>query len=196
MQARGALMMEHRWIEKMIAVIEAAAERAESTGKADPLFIDKVVDFIRTYADRTHHGKEEDIMFRDLDRRDLSVEDRRIMDELIEEHVFGRRTTKELIDANTLYRKGDGRALSVVISKLQTFVDFYPKHIAKEDEVFFPAARTYMTDDDDLAMLNEFWEFDRRMIHEKYRLVVKDLAEEIGISATPPGEKPSSGTRP
>jgi len=90
MQARGPLMIEHRLIERMIAVIRNVLGQIESTGKVDPVFVDTAVDFIRTYADRTHHGKEEDILFRDLGKRNLSTEDQRIMHELIEEHIFGR----------------------------------------------------------------------------------------------------------
>jgi len=41
--------------------------------------------FIRFYADRTHHDKE-DILFRELDKRSLSDNDRRNMNELVEEH--------------------------------------------------------------------------------------------------------------
>lgn len=67
MQARGALMVEHRVIERMIALIEKALAQIESAGVIDALFVDAVVDFVRTYADRTHHGKEEDILFRDLE---------------------------------------------------------------------------------------------------------------------------------
>jgi hemerythrin-like domain-containing protein len=175
MQARGPLMIEHRLIERMIALIEGILEQIESAGKIDPVFVDTVVDFVRTYADRTHHGKEEDILFRDLDKKDLADEDRQVMKELIEEHVFGRKTTKALVDANTRYRKGDTSALADIAAKLKTLVDFYPKHIVKEDKVFFPASRTYLTDEEEQAMLAEFWEFDRRMIHEKYRAVVEAL---------------------
>ena len=42
-------------------------------------------------------------------------------------------------------------------------------------KVFFPAARAYFTDKEDQVMLAEFWEFDRKMIHEKYKSVVDDL---------------------
>ena len=34
--------------------------------EVDPVFIDTAVDFIRTYADRCHHGKEEDLLFKAL----------------------------------------------------------------------------------------------------------------------------------
>ena len=175
MQARGPLMIEHRLIERMIALIREALSQIEATEIADPLFIDTAVDFIRTYADRTHHGKEEDILFRDLEARGLSDADRRVMNELVEEHVFGRKTTRELVEANIRYRNGDKSALRVIAEKLKALVDFYPKHIAKEDKVFFPAARAYFTGEEEQAMLAEFYEFDRKMIHEKYRGVVAAL---------------------
>jgi len=175
MQARGPLMIEHRLIEQMLNVIQRALEQAEKTQAIDPYFVDTAVDFIRVYADRTHHGKEEDIMFRDLRKKQLSNEDRQVMDDLIEEHIFSRNTTKALVEANMRYRRGNEAALGEVTAHLKTLVEFYPKHIKKEDNVFFPASRTYFSDMEDQAMLNEFWEFDRKMIHEKYKAVVREF---------------------
>lgn len=124
MQARGPLMVEHRLIERMLAVIRQTLERIANTGEVDPLFVDTAVDFIVMYADRTHHGKEEDILFRDLQEKNLSKADEQVMDELIEEHIFGRQTTKTLIQANTHYRQGDASALETIAAKLRTLVDF------------------------------------------------------------------------
>ena len=175
MQARAPLMIEHRLIERMLSIIENAALKIEAKHMVDPVFVDTAVDFIHMYADRTHHGKEEDILFRKLKNKPLSDEDRRVMKELIEEHVFGRLTTKSLVAANTRYRNGDETALAEITDKLKTLIEFYPKHIEKEDKVFFPASRAYFTDEEDQAMLAEFWEFDRKMIHEKYKSVVEGL---------------------
>jgi hemerythrin-like domain-containing protein len=175
MQARGPLMMEHRLIERMISLVKDALAQIKATHKADPVFVDTAVDFIRMYADRTHHGKEEDILFRDLSKRPLSAKDQRLMKELIEEHIFGRQTTKAIVEANRRYRNGDESALADIATGLQTLIEFYPKHIEKEDKIFFPASREYFTDEEDQTMLAEFWEFDRKLIHEKYRSVVEGL---------------------
>jgi hemerythrin-like domain-containing protein len=173
-------MIEHRLIERMLAVIQDAVTQTEKTRKMDPFFVDAAVDFIRTYADRTHHGKEEEIFFKALNNKDLSDADRRVMNELVEEHVLGRSTTRTLVDANTRYRNGDSSALGEVVSCLRTLVDFYPRHIEKEDKVFFPASRVYFSEAEDQAMLDEFWDFDRKMIHEKYKSVVDDLKKQYG----------------
>jgi hemerythrin-like domain-containing protein len=97
------------------------------------------------------------------------------MEELVKEHRFGRQTTKSLIEANNRYRNGDETALSGIVDNLQTLIEFYPKHIEKEDKLFFPSSRAYFTDKEEQAMLGEFWEFDRKMIHEKYNSVVEEL---------------------
>lgn len=175
MQARGPLMIEHRLIERMIRLIGRALVRVESEGGIDPVLVDTAVDFIRTYADRTHHGKEEDILFRELEGKGLSIVDRQVMNELIQEHAFGRSTTASIVDANTRYRGGDESALADITAGLAVLVEFYPKHIEKEDKVFFPASRAYFTEGEDRAMLAGFREFDSRMIHEKYEAVVRDL---------------------
>jgi len=178
MQARGPLMIEHRLIEQMLSVVKKVLVKIEAEHEVDPVFVDLAVDFIRMYADRTHHGKEEDILFRELNKKPLNEKDRNIMRELIDEHVFGRHTTKALVEATSRYRNGDKAALTDIAAKLRTLVDFYPRHIEKEDKVFFPASRAYFTDEEDQAMLAEFFEFDRRMIHEKYRSVVEGLEKQ------------------
>jgi len=168
-------MIEHRLIEQMLTVIQRTLEHAGQTQAIDPYFVDTAVDFIRVYADHTHHGKEEDILFRELRKKPLSNEDRLLMDELIEDHIFSRNTTKALVEANMRYRRGSAAALAELLACLKTLVEFYPTHIRKEDDVFFPASRAYFSDQEDQAMLDEFWEFDRKMIHEKYKAVVKEF---------------------
>lgn len=175
MQARGPLMIEHRLIERMLSVVKSVLAKLKSKYEVDPVFIDSVVDFIRIYADQTHHGKEEDILFRELNKKQLLAEDRQIMEELIEEHVFGRQITKALVEANTRYRNGDETALTDIAANLKTLTEFYPEHIEKEDNLFFPSTRKYFTDEEEQDMLTEFWEFDRNMIHEKYKSLVDGL---------------------
>ena len=169
----GPLMKEHRLIERMIRIMNVGLEKIKKDSKADPSFIDAAVDFIRTYADRCHHGKEEDILFRDLAKKQLSEEHKRIMDELVEEHRLGRNNVKKLIAAKESYIKGDKNALKDIMSNMEILVKFYPKHIEKEDKHFFIPCMNYFTGQERDAMLNEMWEFDRNMIHEKYSKVVE-----------------------
>jgi hemerythrin-like domain-containing protein len=111
----GPLMIEHRLIERMIDVMKEELVLIEREKKPDPEFIEMAVDFIRTYADRCHHGKEEDILFRDLGVKKLTDDHRRTMEELVEEHKWGRRVTARLVEANTRYIRGNKEALSAIM---------------------------------------------------------------------------------
>ena len=71
MQVRGPLMVEHRLIEKMLKLVKIYIAKIDNQHTVDPVFIDTVIDFIHTYADRTHHGKEEDILFRELRKKNM-----------------------------------------------------------------------------------------------------------------------------
>jgi hemerythrin-like domain-containing protein len=90
-------MIEHRLIDKMITVMQKKVETWKQEERIDPEFIDVAVDFIRVYADKCHHGKEGDILFRDLNRKKLSDEHKRITEELVEEHQQGRKTVAEMV---------------------------------------------------------------------------------------------------
>jgi len=175
MQPRGPLMIEHRLIERMISLIDQEVQKIERDKEVNQSFIDIAVDFVRTYADRTHHGKEEEILFRDLSKKKLSDNHAIIMEELIQEHIVGRTTTAEIVKAADAYRKGYKAALSSIALNLKKLVDFYPGHIAKEDKVFFPGIMTYFTEAEQKSMLEEFWEFDRKMIHIKYKSAIEYL---------------------
>jgi len=175
MKPIGPLMREHRLIEKMLSFFEGETRKITEQKKVDPLFVDTAVDFIRTYADLTHHGKEEDILFRDLIKKQLSREHTRIMEELVEEHKYARKTVGMLVDAKERYLKGENTSQEVV-SLLRELAHFYPIHIEKEDKHFFYPCMEYFTKEEQSRMLQEFYEFDRNMIHEKYRKIVDRIA--------------------
>jgi len=171
----GPLMIEHRLIERVIKVLPEISKRMTDRGELEPSLIDTTVDFIRMYADRTHHGKEEEILFRDLSKRNLTEEDHRLMGALVDEHVYARRTVKELVAAKESHLKGDKGALATLVNKMEGLFNLYPEHIRKEDRVFFPASMKYFSREEQEVMLKEMWEFDRGMIHEKYKSVVAIL---------------------
>ena len=174
MKPIGPMMWEHRLIEKMLQLFDGEIKNINENKKVDTVFIDTAVDFIRTYADRTHHGKEEDILFRDLAKKELSSEHIRIMNELIDEHTYARKTVGKLVAAKERYLTGENTSQEV-IGYLKELAQFYPQHIEKEDKHFFYPCMEYFTREEQNAMLLEFNEFDRKMIHEKYKKVVEGL---------------------
>jgi hemerythrin-like domain-containing protein len=171
------LMNEHRTIERMIPPIKEEIAKINSASEVNTELIDITVDFIRTYADRCHHGKEEGILFRELSKKKLSPEHLAIMKELIQEHVFARTTTYNLEKATVEYVNGNSGAIEDVCRFLNDLAQLYPKHIEKEDKTFFPPSMAYFTPQEQDAMLQEFADFDRKLIHRKYREVMEEMEE-------------------
>jgi hemerythrin-like domain-containing protein len=173
----GPLMVEHRLIERMIALLKKESARIRSRSQVNVEFVLSAVDFIRTYADHCHHGKEENILFRDLKKKGLSPQHARVLKELEEEHVKGRQVVQDIVAAQERYLKGDKTAIDEIARLMDVLVEFYPKHIEKEDKHFFIPCMAYFTKQEQESMLAECCEFDRKMVHEKYGQVVRQLEE-------------------
>jgi hemerythrin-like domain-containing protein len=179
MKPIGPLMWEHRLIEQIIPLIKNEIQNIQNSKRADVIFIEKAVDFFRTYADRTHHGKEEDLLFKQLGKKPLSKDLGRIMKELTDEHVIARKTVRAIIEARQLYMDGKDEALKTIISGLTDLANLYPKHIEKEDKQFFFPVMEYFTNEEQDKMLQDFWEFDRKMIHEKYQNIMEQMGAKV-----------------
>jgi len=170
----GPLMIEHRLIERMIRLMEVEMHNIETNSKPDTDFIEKACDFLKTYADRCHHGKEEDILFNRLKDKNLSAEHEEILNRLIEDHKLARKTTSDLAAVNKDNKNGLKDRMNEIREYLKLLTDLYPEHIRKEDKVFFIPSMSYFTDEEKDKMLESFNEFDRNLIHEKYKSLVTD----------------------
>jgi len=166
-------MIEHRLIERMVRLIAGELPKMEEKRGVNIGFLSEAIDFIRTYADRCHHGKEEDILFRDLAAKSLSPEHIKVMNELVEEHISARKIVSRLADAKERYARTQKDGFQEIKTCLTELLEFYPSHIAKEDKNFFIPTMKYFTQKEKDDMLQEFWAFDKNLIHEKYKKMVE-----------------------
>jgi len=176
-----ALMQEHRLIERMISQMRKNLAAMEEAQHVNSKFVDVAVDFIRVYADRCHHGKEEGILFRELGSKQMAQDHSVMMQKLIEEHAFARRATSSLAKANEGYVNGNRDARKDVYKFMQDLIELYPQHVEKEDNKFFGPSMEYFTAQEQEAMLGEFWEFDRKIVHEHYGKVLDELEKTVSV---------------
>ena len=167
-------MIEHRLIEKMMQVIADKIPEIKRVKKMESTFIDPVVDFMRTYTDKIHHGKEEEIYFRECAKKNLTTAEADLLKELLYEHELSRKALETIAQARNRHPQ-DETALDLILEKLDFLVEIYRKHIDKEDHRFFPDSEKYFSELEQAAMLEEFQQFDKKVIHEKYRTVVENL---------------------
>jgi hemerythrin-like domain-containing protein len=121
-----ALVDEHIVIKKLLALIPIILEGLDVTREDDRKLVVDATDFIRSYADRFHHAKEEDILFKEFG------DDLEILKAMHEEHRIGRGHVKAVLEA---VERGDTRA---IIDHLTAYRQLLAGHIKKEDEVLYP----------------------------------------------------------
>ena len=95
------------------------------------------------------------------------------MDELVQEHIWARKTVGRLVSAKDRFNRGEEGERKEVQKCLKELVKFYPAHIEKEDRQFFKPCMAYFTPEERDEMLQEFWTFDKNLIHEKYKKMVE-----------------------
>lgn len=177
----GPLMIEHRLIERMIRLLAQETTRIKNNIAVNPYFafvevrfLDATVDFLRTYADQMHHGKEEDILFAALQEKSLSPAHLALMEELQQEHIWGRQATASLEAARARLTPGNPEALPDLLHWMSALAEFYPRHIAKEDNHFFLPVMAYFSAAEKSALLARLTEFDNAFNLEKYQKIVAD----------------------
>jgi hemerythrin-like domain-containing protein len=175
MEPIGALMWEHRTIEKALSLLEKEMDRTRSKGKINHRFLEQAMDFFHSYADRTHHGKEEDILFVELSQKQLSDEHRKTMDGLKKDHVRGRELIGQISDALKTGKGETAEEVNNVTLAIEGLLELYPQHIEKEDKHFFYPVLDYFDKEERKEMLQKFYEFDRQLIHDLYKMVLEEM---------------------
>lgn len=102
---------EHRVIEVVLDCLDKISEEANSAGKLDEESALQAIDVIRTFADKCHHGKEEDHLFATLIEKGMPKEGGPVGQMLVE-HEQGRAFVKGMADSVSDAATGDAEALS------------------------------------------------------------------------------------
>ena len=120
------LVQEHVLIKRLIHFIPFLLEELKEDRQTAGALIEEGLDFIRSYADRFHHAKEEEVLFKHFD------ENAEIFQVMHQDHEQARshvRQTQAALD------KGDDETVS---RHLLAYRELLEEHIKKEDEVLYP----------------------------------------------------------
>jgi len=174
------LMHEHEIILMVLGAVEAEAQRIQDGGRVDVVKADQMVDFIRNFADRCHHAKEEDLLFVRLQERGMPAQGGPI-GVMLMEHTEGRRLVKAVAEALPDAARGDPQAVATVQNSLLGYTHLLRAHIGKEDNVLYPMAERILAPEDQQWLAQEFDRVEAEEmgagVHEKYHQMAHELAE-------------------
>jgi hemerythrin-like domain-containing protein len=146
--------------------------------------------YLSEFPEKRHHRKESDVLFPRLRARTPLA--RPVFDQLDEEHERGHARIRALEHALTEYEiLGEVRA-DAFEQSLRRYVDFYREHMALEENVIFPLAERYLTEDDwrflDTELTGEPDPLTGRLPDEEYGALFDRI---VGLVPAPFGLAPS-----
>lgn len=133
------LVDEHTLILRMIALLEQNAPKTAAGQYTNWQFYLDGIDFIRQYADRFHHAKEEDVLFEALVANGMPREHSPVAAMLME-HDQGRAFVKDLEEAVREAQAGRSERYQAIADNALGYAGLLKDHIAKEDTVLYPLA--------------------------------------------------------
>tara|TARA_B100000315_G_C14445903_1_gene526805 strand:- start:410 stop:946 length:537 start_codon:yes stop_codon:yes gene_type:complete len=162
---------EHQNILKIIDALTKECSSLESGKELDKNFFEKAIDFIRNYADRFHHAKEEDILFKELNKDDVQMHCNPIP-QMLHEHDLGRNLVKGMEQA----LKENNKAK--VIENARGYTQLLQEHIDKEDNILYPMADEALNQQTQKEILEKFKqaESERKADEERCLSIVKEFS--------------------
>ena len=167
------LVDEHVLIKRLVAMIPAVIEVVdiefdENYDKSRQMVLD-LVDFIRFYADKYHHAKEEEILFKYFDE---TVD---IIQVMLTDHENARSHVRSILAAL------DGKDKEAVIEHLKGYSGILPDHIKREDEILYPWMDRNLKTHEVGELYSKFNDVDRQLesTSEKYEIFVNQLENKL-----------------
>jgi len=205
------LKQEHRVIEQVLDCLEILAQRGEANGNLDWNSAKQAIDFFQNFADRCHHGKEEECLFPMLEQKGFSP-DQGPTGVMRSEHELGRHHVREMAEAikslsqnpsGSIPRPGksaqsndfetcsksaaDGSSSAIAgfASHARAYVRLLRDHIQKEDHCLFQMADQALNEQEQSQLMSSFEQVEHDDMgtgtHQKYLDIATQLADRFGV---------------
>ncbi|TYO98878.1 hemerythrin-like domain-containing protein [Geothermobacter ehrlichii] len=170
------MVEEHKLILRMIDLVEKNTRLLEQGRFDDWRFYLDAVDFIRNYADRFHHAKEEATLFTALVANGMPEQNSPVAAMLME-HDQGRAFVRGMEAAAQKALDGATDQVAVLAENAYGYVELLRRHIEKEDTILYPLAERVLPAEVRPAMLEAYHRAEAEVAEdfsERYRRMVED----------------------
>ncbi len=180
--ATAILSHEHEVILLMLDATEEVACLLDRGDAVSSETFDGLLEFFQLFADRCHHGKEEGLLFPELEKRGLR-RDAGPIGVMLQEHEQGRWLLREMAAAALAYAAGDAEARLSWTAAARGYAHLLRQHIAKENEILFPMAERLLTEAEQRKIAAGFDKVEEERIgagtHERLHNLMEKLLAEI-----------------
>jgi len=161
---------EHQNILKVIDALLKECDVLASGKEINKDFFKKIIEFVRGYADKFHHAKEEDILFVELSKDEAQMHCNPTQ-QMLYEHDLGRNFIKELEEGVKNNNKNK------IIENARGYARLLQEHIFKEDNVLYSMADEALSQEIKKTILARFEKIGQEFTEENKKYIF--LAEEL-----------------
>lgn len=166
---------EHELILRMIALVEHNTALLEGGRFRNWQFFLDAVDFIRNYADRFHHAKEEDVLFVELVKNGMPQKQSPI-EAMHMEHDQGRAHVRAMEEAAAKALDGEPGQAAIIAEHARGYAALLRGHIDKENDILYPLAERILPENVRSGMLTAYAAAEAKTpgLEEKYLQMVEE----------------------
>jgi hemerythrin-like domain-containing protein len=179
MKAIEELKAEHQGVMQVLLIIEAMARLLEIGRLPERAHLEEVLEFLRVFVDRCHHGKEEDHLFPALERAGVPRQDGPI-GVMLAEHEQGRGLARRMGLALERLDHDRTEAGTELALAGRLYAGLLRQHIHKEDDVLFVMAEAKLEAGVLEGLAESFAELERERIgpgrHEAFHAMIHRLS--------------------
>ncbi|NLW25000.1 MAG: hemerythrin domain-containing protein [Clostridia bacterium] len=140
-KAISLLMEEHQYILRFLKVARKMAQKILDEGELEPDHFYKLIDFVRNFADKYHHCKEEDVLFKIMEEDIGTAAKEGPVKGMLVEHDLARIYMTRLKQALQKYESGEVDVKLDIIANVVSYTHLLQQHINTEDNTLYPYAQ-------------------------------------------------------
>lgn len=178
MKATQQLKEEHQGVLLALSILEKINERLEHKEKVDSSHLEQILEFLKIFVDKCHHGKEEDVLFPAMEKAGVPKDGGPIGMMLVE-HNIGRGYIKGLTKAIEKYQAGDLKASHQIVKNAGDYINLLREHIEKEDDILYEIADMYLSSKQQKDIFKQFDKIENERVgegkHEQFHKMLNKL---------------------
>jgi hemerythrin-like domain-containing protein len=175
-KATKDLIHEHEAINFGLNILEKICHRIKSGMEVDKNDLLDMVGFLKDFADKCHHGKEEQFLFESLVQTGMSREQSPVA-VMLHEHDLGRALIKNMSNSLTNFENSK----SEFAGSAENYIMLLRSHIEKENNILFKIADTRLDENAQDEIYAKFEKYEKDVMgvnrHEELHKILDLLSK-------------------
>ncbi len=180
MKATQQLKDEHEGVKIILSILGKVCQKWEAGESLNKEHFEGILEFLKVFVDKCHHGKEEELLFPALVAVGVPPKDGPIAI-MLYEHEMGRRYVKVMSETYSTYMAGDKSSAKDIIKNAHGYIELLTSHIEKENTVLFVMADNLLSEKRQDELFEGFEKIEVGRIgvgkHEQFHGLIKKLRE-------------------